>query len=558
MNLYFFCFFFRFSFLFLIVFHSDLLAENNGSNGGNDASKDDIMSLTIEDFESFVSDESRHTFLVVYAPWCHWSNLLLSDLEKIKVLLKYDDQVKIAKVNASVNGEILEKLNVYGYPSLFMIHKEKIDRYINSRTVRNIVLWIYSILQDSSVYEMKTVEKLEIYIEYEENNNSIVFFVNKENEDETLLKSLNSMCLEVNASFCFYIKEKHVIDYLEKQIMPQKNFSMSPYQQNKKLYTVVYKNNKFENYFQMQEEELDIIYDLSLPHEIRLDTLKTFILENAESLVLQFSELYYHVLFVPDVVTLFIIYNDKSDLSKNDIINAAKKYKNKIIVCISGSQKVSEKRLLSELLIEEVNKPIMRIIEFKDQVDIPLKYKPINDDVQIDEQSIDEFIEGYMNGRKYFYRKSEHPLPEEFNNGYVKIIVADTYDDYIFKNDKNILVLYYAPWCGHCRKFEPIYRELGKRLSIYSTKFKDYKNDIIISKIDAANNEIYNITISGYPSLYLYEKSNKKEPIQYTGMRTVQDIISWVTEKTSSNLDVAKLLSLSLDEEQLFENYEEL
>ncbi|SBT80217.1 Thioredoxin, putative, partial [Plasmodium malariae] len=149
----------------------------------------------------------------------------------------------------------------------------------------------------------------------------------------------------------------------------------------------------------------------------------------------------------------------------------------------------------------------------------------------------EDFINGYMAGKKYFYRKSERPLPEEFNNGYVKIIVADTYDEYIFNNDKNVVVLYYAPWCGHCYKFEPVYREVGRRLKLYAVKFKDFNNDIIIGKIDAVNNEIYNIPI---------------------GPRTVERIITWICEKTNTNIDILEFLNLNLDDEQLFENYEEL
>lgn len=77
----------------------------------------------------------------------------------------------------------------------------------------------------------------------------------------------------------------------------------------------------------------------------------------------------------------------------------------------------------------------------------------------------------------------------------MKIIVADNYDEHIFNNDKNVVVLYYAPWCGHCHKFDPIYRRIGKRLKLYINQNEDYKNDVIISKIDAANNEIYNVPI---------------------------------------------------------------
>jgi thiol-disulfide isomerase/thioredoxin len=47
------------------------------------------------------------------------------------------------------------------------------------------------------------------------------------------------------------------------------------------------------------------------------------------------------------------------------------------------------------------------------------------------------------------YVKSE-PIPEK-NDGGVKIAVAKNFDEVVQK-DKDILIEFYAPWCGHCKK----------------------------------------------------------------------------------------------------------
>ena len=47
--------------------------------------------------------------------------------------------------------------------------------------------------------------------------------------------------------------------------------------------------------------------------------------------------------------------------------------------------------------------------------------------------------------------------------------------------DKFVLLEAYAPWCGHCKKLEPIYTELAE-------KFASNPN-VVIAKMDATENE---------------------------------------------------------------------
>ncbi|VWU48209.1 protein disulfide-isomerase [Hepatocystis sp. ex Piliocolobus tephrosceles] len=521
-------------------------------------SPSEVPSIDMTDFNKILINNQGFTILMLYAHWCSLSLLLLKNLKNISSLLTYDGSgiANIVKMNVLSNRGVIEKLNIYSYPALFMIKKNIIYRYNGFNKMMDILLWVYKHL-DTSVFEINNKTKLTTFLQLEEYNNAILFFISKKGPNDKLFKQLVEISISTQLAFFLYITQKDIIDFFENDILShQYKFNLEEVN-DKDIYGILFKKDDFDSYFFLIEKELEYIYDMNVSKELKFFDLSNWIQKKIKPLVIKFSEYYFPVLFSNETITLFILYNNINQLNKTAIIKSAMKHKH-INFAVSGAKETFEKRLLSELLIENFDKPIMRITEFKTNVNIPYKYKPLDDNIEINENNIDQFLNNYKTEKKYLYRKSERALDDEYNDGYVKILVADTYEEYIFNNEKDVLVLYYALWCGHCYKFEPIYREIGKRFKLYASKFKNFNNDIIIGKIDATNNDIYDIYIDGFPTIYLFTKINKKEPIKYVGERTLQNIVTWLRDQTHTNIDIEEFLNLSLDDEQIFENYEEL
>lgn len=76
--------------------------------------------------------------------------------------------------------------------------------------------------------------------------------------------------------------------------------------------------------------------------------------------------------------------------------------------------------------------------------------------------------------------KSEE-IPDK-NDEPVKVIVGKTWDSIVKDNTKDVLVEFYAPWCGHCKTLAPIYDKMAAGLVA--------NTNIVIAKIDATANEI--------------------------------------------------------------------
>ena len=126
--------------------------------------------------------------------------------------------------------------------------------------------------------------------------------------------------------------------------------------------------------------------------------------------------------------------------------------------------------------------------------------------------------------------KAYAPSDIKENNGDVFVVVGKSYEKEVINNDKDVMLLFYAPWCGHCKALHPKYEEVAKKLKAKNPK-------LLMAKIDATENEVENINISGFPTVKFYPGNKKdKAPLDYNGDRTVEDMMNFVV----SNLGEVK------------------
>jgi protein disulfide-isomerase A1 len=152
--------------------------------------------------------------------------------------------------------------------------------------------------------------------------------------------------------------------------------------------------------------------------------------------------------------------------------------------------------------------------------------------LEINSENLDKFLEQFASGNmKPTLKSGEAPAD---NNGPVKVIVADQFNELVLDKSKDVFLEVYAPWCGHCKRLEPVWTQLGEQVSKLSS-------DIVIAKMDGTENDIPEegqFEVTGFPTLKFF-KADTNELIDYDGDRSMEDLTKFLNEHNSKGIKLS-------------------
>jgi len=200
-------------------------------------------------------------------------------------------------------------------------------------------------------------------------------------------------------------------------------------------------------------------------------------------------------------------------------MKAAEELKGQILFVTSGTEEGIQQRLAEFIGVDAAATPTIRLLSPGEEMK-KFVFPGSIDSVSVN--ALSKWISEYKSGALAPHLKSEE---EPETQGPVTILVGTNYDRIVNDPTKDVLVKYYAPWCGHCKTLAPVWDDLGSHVESI--------DDLVIAKFDATANEVAGVSIRGYPTLKFFPKDNK-QGFDFEGDRDIQAIQGWLMENSSA------------------------
>jgi len=436
---------------------------------------EDTVELTDSSFDGEL-EEIDTALVMFYAPWCGHCKRLKPEFEKAASVLKANDPpITLAKVDCTEGGQdTCGRFSVSGYPTIKIFRNGELSQdYSGPREAAGIIKYMKAQVGDASK-ECKTEAELTALLAKPE-----VVVVNYDKANDAVFQKVANTMRETVA-FGHTEGDKGLVLHRPKHL--QSKFESSEVKYEGKMDKSAIEAWIKENYH-------------GLVGHRTVDNAREF----KEPLV----TVYFDVDYVKNV--------KGTNYWRNRVMKVAQEFP-ELNFAICNKNDFQHEATEFGLDTNIADKPLVAIkaksgkFVMKDAFDMP---------------NLKKFLTAFSQNLLEAYMKSE-PVPTE--QGPVKVAVAKNFDELVVQNPKDVLVEFYAPWCGHCKKLTPVFDELGAKME---------GTNVDIVKMDATANDVPpGYDVRGFPTLF-WVPSDTKKPTPYNGGRELADFVKFIDENKS-------------------------
>lgn len=454
-----------------------------------------VVKLTEATFEEFIA-ANPYVLAEFFAPWCgHCKNLGPEFAAAADSLNESNPEIKLAQIDCTEERDLCTKFEIRGYPTMkiFKGDAESISDYPGQRSADAMTNYMVKL----------TLPAVQIFDEAASLDEKL-----EDVTDSFILQVLPESAKENASNTTFYEVANKYRESFTFASTSDKTYVQKYASSDKPAYIVFRKGESVEDASVYSGEEIADDFEL----------LVDFISVETKPLFGEINGSTYQGYTSSGVPLAYYFYSSKEERDAVEPLmkKLGKEYRGEINFV--GLDAVQFGMHAQNLNMEE-QFPLFVIHDLKEN-----KKYGIDQSKDLDNKDITDFVTKFKSGELEPIIKSE-PVPETQESP-VYHLVGKEHDE-IVNSKKDVLVKYYAPWCGHCKKLAPIYEELS---SLYEGK------DVIVAEIDHTLNDVDGVEIEGYPTLVLFP-ADGSDPIYFDQERSLEAMASFIKEKGSLKID---------------------
>jgi protein disulfide-isomerase A1 len=451
-------------------------------------SQSDVIDLTAENFDQETANFGL-ALVEFYAPWCGHCKKLAPEYEVAATELKADGII-LAKIDASAeeNAPVAQKFGIRGFPTLKIFRSGAVASDFNGgRTSAEIVAYMRKQNQPA-ITKVSSTEELDAFTQ--KNKVAVVGFFSSESSEE--YKSFETVANKLRDTHSFAVVFDSAISTGAQAEVPS---------------VILFK----------QFDDLKNVLEGS-----KMAELETFVAQNSMPWVDEIGAHNYATYSQSGkpVGFMFVTITDKDQYSW--VQNLAKESRNRISWVFIDHEKFG--RYGERIGLSGKTNPSFAIEDFGTGL-----HYALDESLPVSEETVKKLVDSFLAGTLEATIRSEE-IPAT-NDEPVKVLVAKNFQSMVLDSDKDVLVEFYAPWCGHCKTLAPIYEELAQSLA--------HVNTLVIAKMDATANDVdrkYNV--QGFPTLKFFKAGQKDTPMDYDGGRTKDAFIDFLKANAAHSFEV--------------------
>jgi protein disulfide-isomerase A1 len=425
-----------------------------------------------------------------YAPWCGHCKTLAPEWTKASIALDNEGaSIKLGKVDATEEKGLQATFGVKGFPTIKFIKNGKDSEYSGGRTEADIVAWV-SKRSGPAFATIASVEDLEKMQEAKD-----VFVLGVFSSlDSAGAKAFVSITESDDANVYAVTTEDAVKAKLAvtgETVVVLKSFD-------------------------------DLRADLDVSAGFEEAVVEAFIQKASTPLIQEFSDESAKKIFGSAIQKHVLIFTDKASATHAPTL---------------ATYKTVAPEFAGQMMFVNVPSTEARVAEFFGITADAMPAMVIADmsagggvkkffyGGAHESAAISTFASSFLSGDLKPTLKSEAVLPADTESG-VKVAKGTSFASIVLDNDKDVLVEFYAPWCGHCKKLEPIFDELAEKVK--------GQTNLVIAKMDMTANEIdvAGVDVKGFPTLFFFPGNTKPTPKSYDGGRDLDSFLKYLTENS--------------------------